>query len=280
MQPPPTRRPHARTARVLCTGLLFLVASFAIVAPPPASAAGAGYWHTDGSAIRDQNGQQVRIAGVNWFGMETGDFAPHGLWTRDYRDMLEKIAAQGYNTLRLPFSNQLFDAGTRPNVDFGGGKNAPLQGKDGLGVLDEIIAYAGQVGLRVILDRHRPEASGQSALWYTASTPESVWIADWQMLAARYAGNTTVIGADLHNEPHSEGSAAQSACWGCGNPAVDWRLAAERAGNAILAVNPDWLIIVEGVQCYGPAASRPRARARPAPGGAATSKERARTRCG
>jgi endoglucanase len=29
-------------------------------------------------------------------------------------------------------------------------------------------------------------------------------------------------------------------------------LAAERAGNAILAVNPNWLIFVEGVFCYGP----------------------------
>jgi endoglucanase len=30
--------------------------------------------------------------------------------------------------------------------------------------------------------------------------------------------------------------------------ATDWRLAAERAGNAILAVNPDWLIVVEGIE--------------------------------
>ena len=59
---------------------------------------------------------------------------------------------------------------------------------------------------------------------------------DWKMLAQRYAGNTTVIGADLHNEPHAEGTnpAATGACWGCGDTARDWRLAAERAGNAIL----------------------------------------------
>lgn len=227
-----------------------------------AAAAGRGFWRTDGSQIVDADGQPVRIAGVNWFGLETSNFAPHGLWTRDYRDMLDQIADQGYNTLRLPFSNQLFDAGSTPNgIDFGGGRNADLQGLDGLGILDRIIAYAGQLGLRVILDRHRPDAGGQSALWYTAGTPESVWIADWQMLAARYAGNPTVIGADLHNEPHSESDdPAQSACWGCGVPAVDWRLAAERAGNAIHAVNPDWLIFVEGVQCWGP-------------GGAATSRQ-------
>jgi hypothetical protein len=61
------------------------------------------------------------------------------------------------------------------------------------------------------------------------------------MLAQRYAGNPTVIGADLGNEPHGP------ATWGDGG-ANDWRLAAQRAGNAILAVNPNWLIIVEGIE--------------------------------
>jgi endoglucanase len=73
------------------------------------------------------------------------------------------------------------------------------------------------------------------------------------MLAQRYRGNTAVIGADLHNEPHHvQGNPSAGACWGCGITAVDWRLAAERAGNAILAVNPDWLIVVEGTDCHGP----------------------------
>lgn len=63
-------------------------------------------------------------------------------------------------------------------------------------------------------------------------------------LAERYAGNPTVIGADLHNEPHG------SATWGDGNPATDWRLAAAAAGNAILQFNPNWLIFVEGIQTY------------------------------
>jgi endoglucanase len=65
------------------------------------------------------------------------------------------------------------------------------------------------------------------------------------MLAGRYRSEPAVIGADLHNEPHGQ------ATWGDGNPRTDWRLAAQRAGNAILEVNPDWLIIVEGVERYG-----------------------------
>lgn len=96
----------------------------------------------------------------------------------------------------------------------------------------------------MILDRHRPDSHAQSELWYTPAYSEERWIEDWVMLANRYAGNDTVAGFDLHNEPHGP------ATWGSGNEATDWRLAAERAGNAILAANPDLLIIVEGIEQY------------------------------
>ena len=111
-------------------------------------------------------------------------------------------------------------------------------------MLDILIAKAKTRGLRVILDRHRPDQNDQSALWYTAVVPESKWIADWMMLAQRYRLEPTVVAFDLHNEPHAE------ATWGDGNLATDWRLAAQRAGNAILSVHPDALVIVEGVEIH------------------------------
>jgi len=61
-------------------------------------------------------------------------------------------------------------------------------------------------------------------------------------LTQRYADNATVIGVDLHNEPFN-------GTWG-GGGANDWARAAERAGNAILAVNPNLLIFVEGIGNY------------------------------
>lgn len=209
---------------------------------------GQGYWHTDGAQILDAGNHPVRIAGINWFGLETPTYSPQGLWVRNYKSMLDQIKSLGYNTLRLPYSNQLFDPGSTPNqIDYT--LNPDLRGLSGLQIMDKVIGYASHIGLRIILDQHRPGSNGQSALWYTAQYPESRWISDWQMLARRYKNNPMVIGADLHNEPH------MPACWGCGNPARDWRLAAERAGNAILAVNPNWLIFVEGVDCYGPGGS-------------------------
>ncbi|MFI9814588.1 cellulase family glycosylhydrolase [Saccharothrix variisporea] len=213
--------------------------------------AATGYLHTSGSKIVDSTGATVRLTGINWFGMETDNKTFHGLWSsRTWKQQLDQMAQLGYNTLRVPFSNDALKADAKATGvnDY---VNPDLVGLSPLQILDKVIGYAGQKGMRVILDRHRPTSAGQTALWYTAGVPESTWIEDWKMLARRYAGNTTVIGADLHNEPHAEGTnpAATGACWGCGDTARDWRLAAERAGNAILSVQPDWLIFVEGVSC-------------------------------
>ncbi|NUR58835.1 MAG: cellulase family glycosylhydrolase, partial [Catenulispora sp.] len=208
-----------------------------------AAAAGTGYWHTSGREILDANNQPVRIAGVNWFGFETNNYVVHGLWSRDYKNMMDQMKTLGYNTIRLPYSDDIFK-GTSPNSINFYQMNTDLQGLNSLQVMDKIVNYAGSIGLRVILDRHRPDAGGQTALWYTASTPESTWIANLKALATRYQGNTAVVGIDLHNEPHDP------ACWGCGDTTIDWRLAAERAGNAVLGVNPHLLIFVEGVQTF------------------------------
>ena len=64
----------------------------AAAAPHATTVAGAGYWHTSGRQILDSGNQPVRIAGINWFGFETSNNVVHGLWSRDYRSMLDQIA--------------------------------------------------------------------------------------------------------------------------------------------------------------------------------------------
>lgn len=189
----------------------------------------------------DSTCHEVHLTGVNWFGMETSAFAPHGLDVRNWQDMLDQMVRAGFNTIRFPFSNAFLEESSWPQgIDYE--RNPDLRGLHGLSLLDRLVEGASQRGLKVILDRHRPTAYAQSDLWYTNEVPESRWIADWVMLARHFRGNPTVIGADLHNEPHGP------ATWGSGDVKTDWRLAAERAGNAILRVNPAWLIIVQGVE--------------------------------
>ena len=201
--------------------------------------------HTWGSKILNASNEVVGLSGVNWFGFETPEHAPHGLSERNWQDLLDQIKSQGYNVIRLPFSNAVLARDVKPTkIDYT--LNADLQGLSSLEVMDKIIAGAEARGLKIILDNHRstpgkgPESNG---LWYTKDYPESQWISDWKQLVSRYRDSAAVIGVDLRDEPHS-------ACWGCGDPSKDWRLAAERAGNAVLSINPNLLIIVEGVTQY------------------------------
>jgi endoglucanase len=197
---------------------------------------------TNRSTIVDATGQSVLLRGVNWFGIETEMHAPHGLWKRDYKEMLAQIKSLGYNLIRLPYSVQSLRASNVTGVDYSIGSNQELQGKSPLEVMDFIIQEAQRQGLLVLLDSHRLNDQRIPELWYGDGFTEGDWIDTWTMLATRYKNYSNVIGADLKNEPHGQAS------WGTNNQATDWRLAAERAGNAILAVNPNWLIVVEGVE--------------------------------
>lgn len=202
-----------------------------------------GYLTDSHSELVDASGCRVILTGVNWFGFETSTFSPHGLWARNWQDMLKQMAQLGFNTIRLPYTNQLFDPASKPmGIDYQ--LNPDLKGLQGLALMDKIINGAGKLGMKVILDRHDPTADQRPPLWYTDQTSQSKWIQDWVMLAKHYQGNTTIIGADLANEPHGP------ATWGDGNPSTDWHMAAEQAGDAIQAVNRNWLIIVEGIEQY------------------------------
>lgn len=197
---------------------------------------------TRDSNIVDARGQTVFLRGINWFGIETELHAPHGLWQRDYKEMLGQIKSLGYNTIRLPYAVQSLRADTVSGIDFDIGSNRELEGKTPLEVMDAVIREAERQELLILLDSHRLNDQRIPELWYGDGFTEEDWIDTWTMLARRYKNQQNVIGADLKNEPHGRAS------WGTNDRATDWRLAAERAGNAILEINPDWLIVVEGVE--------------------------------
>jgi endoglucanase len=223
---------------------------------PLATGVGAGFWHTSGNQILDSNGSPVRIAGINWYGFETPDEIAHGLWVQDYHTVINDIAALGYNTIRIPFSDQMVETPIVPqNLAFQGNSgpiNTDLKGLNAVQDLQKIVTAAGQAGLKVILDDHRSEAgesAEQNGLWYTSAYPSSAWVNDWSTLAKMFAGNPTVIGFDLRNEPHTPAGVAYAngATWGTGDATTDVRLAYEQAGNAILTSDPNALIFCEGI---------------------------------
>jgi endoglucanase len=155
------------------------------------------------------------------------------------------IREMGFNAVRLPWSNQMYESNPVV-VPERLAANPSLQGRSAMDVFDAVIAALASEGLYVILDNHTSNAdwccsnTDGNGFWYNGGYPESSWLADWQSMAARYVNQRAVVGVDLRNEPRGP-------VWGGTDARYDWHGAAQRAGNSILSVNPNLLIIVEGI---------------------------------
>lgn len=123
------------------------------------------------------------------------------------RDDIAFIKAAGFNTVRVPLSWRLFVQGG----DGAGGGDVRFEGP-GWTLLDQLVQWCREFGLRVVVDLHsapggqtghtHDEGSGYPLLFYV---PEyrRLTIALWQKLAVRYRDETAVLGYDLLNEPIS-----------------------------------------------------------------------------
>lgn len=140
------------------------------------------YQVIDGSIV-DQNGDAVQLRGVDWFGFETQDHVAHGLWTRNWRDMVAQIKVQGFNAVRIPVCPDTLQGQPNPNIDYG--LNPDLQGMDSQQVLDTLLNHLDAEGVFILLDHHRPDCNAISELWYTSSYSEQAWIDDLVRMACR-----------------------------------------------------------------------------------------------
>lgn len=186
--------------------------------------------------VTEDGDEPVRLKSVNWFGAEGTNFTPHGTWAVRWTDILDDIAAMGFNCVRMPFSGDFAVAGrTIPPTAFDADLNPEFVGKTAIEVMDLIIDRCEELGLYVVLDHHRREAGqGADGSPTSGSYTQANWIARWQFMATHYADHPAVVGADVHNEPHD-------LTWSA------WATLVEACGNAILTVAPKWLIFVEGV---------------------------------
>lgn len=199
---------------------------------------------TSGSQILRTSGEPVTIKAVNWFGFESANRIVHGLWADGYKAHIDRIAAMGFNALRIPFAGDTFTTTAPTGVNFTFAGNTDFEvgttgvARPAIECLDIIIAYAASKGLWIILDAHRRTVgSGADGNPVGVGQTLEQWIATWETLATRYASNKAVVGADVYNEPYL-------LTWNA------WAALAEQAGNAIHLIAPKWLIIVEGVSVY------------------------------
>jgi endoglucanase len=219
------------SALVRC--LACLLAVLAASLPGRSVAASApDFIHTEGRRFVDARGRDFDLKGIglgNWLVPEgymfgfTRALAPHQIdgviralagpdeadrfWTafRDAyitRDDIDFIARAGFTAIRVPFHWKLFATGTA----------TPALEGPGYALMDRLIGWCRETGLRVILDMHaapggetgvnHDDGVGYGLLFYVPRY-QALTVAIWRKLAARYADEPAVLGYDLLNEPIS-----------------------------------------------------------------------------
>jgi len=119
-------------------------------------------------------------------------------------------------------------------------------------VFDKTVESLTNSGVMVILNNHISDAkwccslTDGNGLWYNPRYSIYEFLTTLVDLTLRYKSNPMVIGNDLRNEIRDDVNHLEIPNWGK-RDLNDWHLAATTAGNLILSVNPDQLIIVEGM---------------------------------
>ncbi|KAK0551052.1 hypothetical protein OC846_003430 [Tilletia horrida] len=226
---------------------------------------------TRGRFVVDANGKRFRLQGGNWHGasgtyLGSGDYANptnHHAGEVAYQtvlcldrvpidDIVDSFLELGINTVRLPFSNQMMhDSSMVPDSALKA--NPQLKGLTPLQIFDATILALTKKGIAVILNNMTNKSlwccgADMNSRWNSAQTT-SQWQSDWLTMVKRYKSNPRVVGADLYNEVRRD--IVIDPIWGTGGN-YDWWQASFDLGNRILReVNPDLLIVVEGINFVG-----------------------------
>uniref|UniRef100_A0A7S1RTV1 Glycoside hydrolase family 5 domain-containing protein n=1 Tax=Alexandrium catenella TaxID=2925 RepID=A0A7S1RTV1_ALECA len=129
-----------------------------------------------------------------------------------------------------------------------------LKGQTTLQILDAVVGACADAGLMIVLDNHMSDADwccgdfDENGLWYNTRWSHLQWLQAHVAMARRYSGQPWVVASELRNEVRNSivGGLWRVATWGGGGP-DDWHAAATEAGNAVLHVNRNLLIVVGGL---------------------------------
>jgi endoglucanase len=249
------RQLAAAAATVLAAPLLWLATGSGGAAE--AAAPAKDWLHVRGNQIVDQAGNPVWLTGTNWFGFNASERVFHGLWSANLTEVTKSMADRGINIVRVPISTQLLlewkngQAAVPSAVNTYA--NPELTGKTTLQVFDAFLALCERYGIKVLLDTHSAEADNSGHIhpvwWKGAVTTEQFYQA-WEWVAQRYRDNDTLVAMDVKNEPHGKAGDNPRAKWDSSTDPDNFKNACQVAGRRILAVNPEVLILCEGIEIY------------------------------
>ncbi len=255
----PGRRSRLRVPLALASLATMLAAGAAVLAPTTAAAAvpEKDWLHVQGNKVVDEAGNQVWLTGVNWFGFNASERVFHGLWSGNITTITKGMADRGMNIVRVPISTQLLlewkngQTVAAPNVNTYA--NPELAGKNNLQIFDYWLQLCEQFGLKVMLDVHSAEADNSGHIhpvWWKGTITTEQFYQGWEWVTNRYKNNDTIVAMDIKNEPHGTPNQPPRAKWDNSTDQDNFKNVCQTAGNRILAINPNVLILCEGIEVY------------------------------
>jgi endoglucanase len=205
---------------------------------------------TKNATIVDADGTHVKLACVNWYGAHMERYVVDGLDVQPLEFIAGRIRSLGFNCVRLVYSLDLIYLNpvvSRTAIS----ANPSLFGLKALDIFKKTVDALTSTGIMTILNNHISKAgwccstTDGEGLWWTAAYPEAKWLDHFNVFVKEFQPNPSVVGFDLRNEIRKTPSHLPT--WGDGNNLTDWHRAATIAGNYIHSINPNLLIIVEGL---------------------------------
>lgn len=255
-----------RTLKCLALGVAAIWMPLQVETAMAAEACGQPFeLSSSGRYLADACGNRFKMKSVNWYGASDTWHVPLGLEKQSIAHIVGLIQQMGFNSVRLPFSNQAIHV-TQPVNPAHVAANPELVGKTPLQVFDAVVQALTNAGIVVVLNNHTTSSEwccnyDDNGLWWTNWTyPQTTaqWQSDWVFMTNRYSSNPLVAAADLRNEVRTMNGNGDldpiSPKW-ADRGGNDWRKAATDAGNAIVRANPKMLVIVEGINFTGTTAA-------------------------
>lgn len=249
-----------RRARRGLTGFVAAVAvavPLAVAAAPAQAAPSADWLHVQGNKIVDEAGTEVWLTGANWFGFNATERVFHGLWAVNLETVTKSMADHGINIVRVPISTQLLLEWKNGQAAVSSGVNTyvnpELVGKTTLQVFDRFLELSEKYGLKVMLDVHSAEADNAGhfyPVWWKGTITTESFYSAWEWVTNRYKANDTIVAMDIKNEPHGTANSSPRAKWDSSTDQDNFKNTCQVAGRRILAINPDVLILCEGIEVY------------------------------
>lgn len=233
-----------------------------------------GPLRAQGNQVVDANGQPVRLQGVNWPGLHI-THVPSGLDRTPVMSLALRIKALGFNVVRLTWDTHTVQSNPMVPKRLVAA-NPQFIGMSALQVMEEVIKALETAGVAVWLDNHMLDTdwccsdNDCNGFWFNAQHQEEDWLEAWRKVAKMSRPYKAVVGAGLKNEiramisgkswgsgpfcpaeifdrGHENIANFTAATWASGPSALQWRAAAERAGQQILLENPNLLISIGGL---------------------------------